>query len=325
MDELTDNMVTRCLGRHLIDLPAEMKPRKGHWTVIEEVEIEVVRMSREAFNTRLNKRRVELERKHIDFHPERELLSKVIPLPNATGVIFDRAESGLTRSLRTLELHGWKEGYSIKMTIDAYDMTYPEDQDDAQLRQMGSDIKQRLDTLTGLFARIRGRANDEIPNEPGICFLNGFVRGPATDAEHVDMGYFFPSMPDVELIYSTDSGVYSDGTTLLDRGDQLEQALESTNGYTIRKGSETSAPGLQFEEWLVGQEIYPEYPGYSFTLEINGAKGGAQAPMTFIDLWIGQTMTANESDRRKPSLSEAEAVALWDAITDTLRRRPGGF
>lgn len=71
---------------------------------------------------------------------------------------------------------------------------------------------------------------------------------------------------------------------------------------------------------------------YKFVFEANNKIGGANAPLIAIELDNGEikpTSVAPEAPTPVPitaaTLTEAEAIALWDAVIPTIRPRRGAF
>jgi len=162
------------------------------------------------------------------------------------------------------------------------------------------------------------------------------LRGPAIDEENLDMDYVFTDMPDVSISIHNNSNLVSENT-LLDRGRDIDANLRIADGHTLHKGKRQSHDGLTFDEWLMEANTDDHVKGHMFTLEANSRIGSAQTPLLNIDFLNGDRI--GTPDKRPPgslpldsppplakaSLSEGEAVALWDAITETLRPRPNGF
>lgn len=61
------------------------------------------------------------------------------------------------------------------------------------------------------------------------------------------------------------------------------------------------------------------------TLEGNSEIGSPATPLLTLDMDTGSESNVLGEKIDKTSLSEAEAVALWDAVSRTLRPRPNGF
>jgi len=339
MQTLTHAMTPRCIGRYVIDLPAGMVPSGWGGLKAQDVNIEVTPMVESLFRWRYEQREAELRAAHLDAHPDQPVLKEIIPIRGAIGGIFNRSENGGSNGARTLELHVWRNGYAIKMWIDAADFaSYPEYKNNTIVNRMTvkNNIAPKQALLIDMVSRIRGRTDAEMPSEQGLCFHGGLLQGPATAEENLDMDYVFADMPDVSLSIANNSNIAEDNT-LLDRSKDIEANERNSDGHTLRKGKRKSHEGIAFEEWLSAGSTDEHVKGHLFSLEANSKIGSALTPLLVIDFHNGQRI--GTPDKRPPgsipldsppplakaSLTEGEAVALWDAITDTLRARPNGF
>jgi hypothetical protein len=95
-------------------------------------------------------------------------------------------------------------------------------------------------------------------------------------------------------------------------------------GRTIRKGK-VALQGIDAEEWLIAGETDLGVPGSMFTLEANSMTSGAQSPLLTMDLNTGSPNAFMHDRLKAASMSEGEAVALWDVVSRTLRPRPNAF
>ena len=106
------------------------------------------------------RREAELRAAHLDGQPDQPSLKEIVPLRGAMGGIFNRADdNALVNAGRTLELHAWRDGYAIKMWIEARDVSYSADNLDEQYKAIGTNVPQMQALLLDVFARIRGRAD----------------------------------------------------------------------------------------------------------------------------------------------------------------------
>ncbi|MNR57197.1 hypothetical protein D3C85_1779230 [compost metagenome] len=83
--------------------------------------------------------------------------------------------------------------------------------------------------------------------------------------------------------------------------------------------------GVDAEEWLLaGPRPTTEVHGHLFSLEGNALENDVLAPFVGLDM---ETAVPLPDDRglERASLTDAEALAVWDAISRTLRPRPNGF
>ncbi len=336
VETLTANMTTRCVGRYLIDMPPSFVLHSESNTEIEGVKIEVRPINRMLFEQTLEARLAELERtKFVGSQKEFPYLRQTHSLPDSfIGRIFDRGEAvGAGRLGRTLEALGWKDGYEIKAHINATDNTFPEDANDSIAKQLGNDTPEKLAHLLKVFERISGRKDTEIPTEQGVCFANGFVKGPATDEEVLFIRHNLENAPDVGSTFHSLSDI-TEETELLDRGAAIEADLKERSGRTLRKGkSLAQIPGAQ--EWLMTKKGRDsDLMLHAMTLEANSKIGSAATPVVVFNLNAGggyrTRAKSNEEAATRPPLTkntftEAESVAIWDKITATLRPRPGAF
>lgn len=332
IEALTARMTTRCVGRYLIDLPDKFVLNNQSRTEIEGVTITVTPMEQWMFNDRLKAYRERLDRTRLPLSGHAQLRSAT---PIDGGLVFDRAQSDASsdRSSRALELYSWRDGYQILASTEATDLTFPEDADDPIAKQLKTDVSEKLAQLMGVFSRLRGRRDNEIPAEQGVCFANGFLKGPPTDEEWIDMYHHWSEVEDVYFTYHYMSNIGPQSTTLPQRGSAIEAELKESNGRTLRKGPRGDA-GVTFDEWLVQRETRAGGMRYRFTLEANSTEGIAGKPLFIHNFSSGvrhprPEPTLEEVAVLKPitqaSLGAAPSIALWDTVTRTLRPRPGAF
>ena len=338
--KLFGKMTPRCVGRYSVELPEEFVLNSEGGQIIDGVPINVKAATPEAFASQLASRTARLE-STLKLGPKQDypMLRKTIPLPNgAKGVVFDRAESDVAggRLSRTLELLGWRDGYTITGTIEATDTTFPEDANNPIARdQLKTDVAEKLAKLQSVFARTKGRANDASPQEQGVCILNGFVSGPPSPEEEVTIFYHLKSAEDVFFRINT-SSLDAEDDTVLDRVARIEPWLAESKGKILRKtGRNTN--GLEANEIayvMLGDEDLERrrIMIYKFIFEANSKKGSAKDPIITIDLLNGERKPAPVKNQTEPSaslvkatLSETEVTGLWDMVIPTVRKHPTAF
>ncbi len=318
IDALTQRMTPRCVGRYRFELPSAFVPAarlESHRTEVEGVTLQAIPMSLSRFEDAFEVRRMELAKMtQVGRHSGLPHLRAVLPLPNAgKGGVFDRAESINDRGGRAIELLSWRDGFEVKALIEALDLSFPEVASDSLSKKLKSDFNEKLAHLLSLHERIRGRRDDEVPDEPGFCFLNGFVRGQQLEHEMATVSYSHKEVESdtkftaVRFTHANDVGP---DKTLLERKAAFEDELKRSQGATLRRGSR-EGHGLKYEEWLmskVSSERGEEGVTYfDLRAEMNSRHGNIQAPLFMIEATSQLTLTA------------AESVALWDRITATLR------
>lgn len=329
MNAITEKMIPRCFGRYLIDLPESFVLNTEGGQEIDGVTIDIKAQSETEFRQALEARKRVLESETLLVGPKTATLKEIVALPNRRGVIFDRAENHFDNVFRILELMDWRDGYQIKMQIDALDSSFTNPDDS---KEIPTTTPEKLAALLKVYHRTQPRG-DEIPPGQGTCILNGFVTGPASSDESLRFFYHLKDVDDVYFTLATLSGP-RDADTLLDRMKFLAPIWKTGDGRLIRSGR------LYHE--LPGQEVlymtpdeHTKIPTLRFLYEDARHGKGITNPMLDVEMNVGKRKP--EPDPKDPnehtypppilapSLSEAEAIHLWDKVLPTLRTRPGAF
>ena len=328
---LTARMTTRCIGRHLIDLPESFVLNPVWQARIDGVEVNVQPMDQVLFRAAVEGRMRELRRETISGEKENPSLREVRDVPDLAGRAFNRAMTGAVASDRTWEIWAWRDGFVIKLAINAYDkqLAY------RVTEGLESDVEEKFAQAIDVLRRVRGRHEDQIPQEPGDCFAHGFIAGPANDQQDISMSFHWRDAHDVYFSFNHTTRVREDDT-MLQRSASIERQFAEAGIRTLRKGSR-SIHGLAYEEWLThepAEVTTADVEGNGFVLRGNEAERDPRKPSIELNLYNGHYIPTPEisleEDAKIPtlqraSLSDAEAVALWDAVTATLRPRPGAF
>ncbi len=329
MNTITEKMIPRCFGRYLIDLPESFVLNTQGGQRIDGVTIDIKVRSEAEFHRVLDARKQELQLERLIDEPDVGTLKEITLLPNRRGVIFDRAKNQFDNVFRVLELMDWRDGYQIKMHIDSLDSSFTKPDDS---KEIPTTTPEKLATLLKVYHRTRPRGN-EIPSDQGTCILNGFVAGPASSAESIRLFYHLNDVDDVYFTLAALSGT-RDTDTLLDRMKFLAPIWKKGGGRLIRSGR------LYHE--LPGQEVlymtpdeHTKIPTLRFLYEDTCRGEGITNPSLDVEMNVGKRKP--EPDPKDPnehsypppilapSLSEAEAIHLWDKVIRTLRTRPGAF
>ncbi|CFQ54668.1 Uncharacterised protein [Yersinia frederiksenii] len=321
VDMLLQNMKTRCIGRYLVDLPESYISSEQDIITVNNNEITTKRIYLPAFEQRISLREQELlAAKTIDIQ-NMPYLKKIYPLPNGMkGMIFERVKNEAIRDAsRVLEAHLYSNGVAIKIELAAmngldkrYD-EYRKESPDVYRNQ----VPEKLSELNELLVRIQGRAEDEIPIIPGNCIQNAFIMDNRKDKESIDALYESNNSSQLRLSVSTNNFL-QEKDSLLERSENIEKYLRSDNGHLLRKGSR-KINELYTEELLAIGSYSSENKNkrYDFILLTNEKTGGIKSPVFSLELL---------NDELTPSpYNQNEIVNFWDAISQTLRVRPGAF
>ena len=328
MNALTSHLTTRCVGRYLIDVPAEVA--SFGTTQVSGVDIEAKAMSLDDYHKAMKARSDEL-RATKSFFGYRFLYADTVieGIPESRYFLSLGNANAMTDAERLVEMYRWDRGYQIKMRIaasNAKDSVYfknkPRVKDDPDM----TNVSAKAQLVVSLLSRARGRTDDEIPNEPGACFQGGFLVGPQWDSEKIEAYFVLPAHRDVSFSLETNTDVHDD-TTLLQRGKEINAALtHDPNGKAIRNGH-VALTGMIAEEWLMQKTTVFKIPGFLFSMEANSLPNNDQKPVVMLDMRVGapSALTDDSATIDKASLIEGEAVGLWDAVSRTLRPRPNAF
>jgi hypothetical protein len=345
IEQLSANMNTRCVGRYLIDLPNSFVFAWNPGAGVEGVDIVVTPMSESQFKYFLSSREAELRTQtyYNDGNPDHSLqrmLFKEIVKQNvvAHGVVFGRAKKLSTAYSPTkiYELVAWKDGFLVHMQIEAWDTSSPEHSNDPAWRDLPSDAPQKLAHLLKVYERVDGLPEGYVPTEPGLCIPNGFVAGPAVEEEALTITYRLKDSPDVYFTFQEQGDLHEDDS-LLERTSQIEREMKPSGTQTLRKGVRKISD-QSYEEWLMKGPTPDEVEGTMFMLHGNEVAEGADKPFITLEMFNGfrvmQSPDISEEMKERlglykalprATLSEVEAVALWDKVSATLRPRSGAF
>lgn len=264
VEQLSAHMSARCIGRYLIDLPAVFVLNSQSVTEIEGVKISVRPMTKENFEMAWATRGAELE-KTVLLSSKLPMLRSIVPLPaGQLGGVFDRAEDKFRGRLgRTLELMAWKDGYQILGEIKATDNTFPEYETGSIAKSLKTDVPQKLSHLLEIYEKIRGRADDEIPNGQGFCFPYGIYEAASKEDEETYISYHLENVRDVYFHLGANPEKLKGQETLLERSASVMLEMKISGVETIRKGKVTYQ-ALPYEEWLMKGPTPARVPGTMF-------------------------------------------------------------
>ncbi len=191
-----------------------------------------------------------------------------------------------------------------------------------------AEVKQRV-AKVGLYAReLRARADSDIPVEPGLCLEGGFITVNPT-FENTSMGIRLAELPDVHLSISTSrNGEWVDAEGNLENRLQAAErdAIQEGKGYLYKSIKFFRRAPRQIGEW-VGEEALARMPAekgrfssHKFQFYAVGAANDILRPVADVQLDTG--VAGNATKARPPSVSDEEAVAIWDHLTSSIQARP---
>lgn len=188
-------------------------------------------------------------------------------------------------------------------------------------------IVQELNAMALLFV---SRHDQGVPVEPGVCIEDGFIR----DAGHsmyemVTLGVRLPGFNDVHFSLSaTNKDVLVPSDALeprLRQGEKIASAQGQSAWYSrikvLRKGPRSISRWKGFEILARKPAQETEDESHEFAFLSQGEPNNPVLPV--LDLAMHSGVEGNKTGGAKPSVTDAEAVAIWDRLTNSIRVRLG--
>ena len=176
--------------------------------------------------------------------------------------------------------------------------------------------------LESILSHLQSRKRDEIPDEEGFCFDRGMLNGNLGTELH-EFTVAFVGMedhPDLAIALSSIAGT-NPGKTFLQRDAENSVKLENRWRFQVLREGRRDLNSIPGEEML---EHVREPNGsklQGFMWESLTSATDVYLPSLSLELNTGHGRPGEPIDS---SLSDAEALALWDKISSSLRRRPFG-
>lgn len=316
VEKMTEKMQTVCVGRMLIDLPAEAQYRfLGE--KISGFSIGAFAESAEAFSARLAEREAEIRAK-----PDRlgggnnlEVVRDVKTDSGLVGKIFmhERVVTEGSAYTSSGERHYRYEDFTLEAHVHG---------DGIAIEASGDEFRQEaLENLVKLVHQFVANPGNRIPTEPGFCLDQAYVRDPlrAAQGERAVMVAGLPSRPDIEIKFDTTAGT-KPGKGLLERAaaSHARAPLIISARFAKLRAAPRTVGGLTGDE-LVEQVVEENFSIiYGFRWEVNGTEDDVFVP----DVRLMMKTGSGDDGPVPSSLSQPAALALWDRIISSIRIRP---
>jgi hypothetical protein len=175
---------------------------------------------------------------------------------------------------------------------------------------------------------LRARDNAEVPKGPGVCIDLGFIAETTGKFQEIfSAGVHFPSLPDVSFSVMSNKNASTDGPNGVGIIARHEAAMRD-QGVVFPVDTELSR--LRIGKHIVngwnGEEVLLRHNGkdgaiiHEFMWQAIGKTGDLRHPAS-VDINLDTGVAANTKYATKGSLSDDEAVALWDKLLSSLRFR----
>jgi len=175
---------------------------------------------------------------------------------------------------------------------------------------------------------LRARDNAEVPKGPGVCIELGFISEATGQFQEIfSAGVHFPSLPDISFSVMSNKNASTDGPNGAGIIARHEAAMRD-QGVVFPADAELAR--LRIGKHIVngwnGEEVLLRHNGkdgaiiHEFMWEVIGKTGDLRHPAS-VDINFDTGVAANTKYATKGSLTDDEAVALWDKLLSSLRFR----
>jgi hypothetical protein len=180
-------------------------------------------------------------------------------------------------------------------------------------------------------ASLRLRAPDEVPDEPGFCIEHGFMaENRYTSQEIVNAGIFIPSLPDVTFSISSNKDAYGDYPP-----EEFEKTERAELSLLARIRQAQKAQGIHYpsrsllregkrdvQHWHGEESLIRRTDGvHDFEWALVGTPRDVANPSEFSAHMYTKVEHNTVGAAKRASLSDDEAVALWDKLLSGLKFR----
>ena len=305
MNELTQNLKTECVGRYLWDVP-QGAALQSMSQQINDITIE--RTADEA--TSANLMRLLLDQYERELRKELAALEdsgiKEVRLFGTNGKLFvflrESPTGGLLRAYAYTNV-----GTAIYRLKAEFTTKYAD---------------KNLSTMDGLAKALRLRAPGEIPTAPGVCIDGGFVAGSGFRDESVLASYVFKEKP--SLGFSMESsyapaignGTYESQIDRFERHRLITMFVPAFAGLSTQRKASIQLAGSTGKELV----LLDETEGAESLAAMAETPGDGSHQRQLLSLGL-----SNDKAKQTPEavVSDDSALAVWDALTKSVRLRPG--
>lgn len=316
LGKIFEDKKTICFGRFLIDVPLNSVVVYGP----AEAPVPIVRLPQ------------------ASEHFSEVLAEKLLEIESQREFVFGslKGKDSMLGKVMDGQLNDQKIIFGVrKSTGDDYQVhSYLRVKDKIFVTSIFSDAseleyKKVVERLNGISKLISDRSDFQLPLSPGICIDGGFVADSRELInESITLGIRLKEFPDVHFSISTtmkNSLVESDSLEpRLLRAEKEARLNGNGNWYSrikvFRRGE------AKIDNW-VGYQILARKPpqdaqkeSYEFAFLSQGEPKNPYLPVLDVKLQSG--VLNNRVGQIKSSISDEEALELWDRLTESIRRRP---
>ena len=310
IDKLFEKTKPVCFGRFVLDVPVDAVVVGGPQAFgpnIESLPNDVKSLA-----SRAKAKRDEIRAKAHTIDRAEVISLNEGPTPNSWMLQYWKSDTAKEIGLETIEgfLAGAPHGFLYRTATSE--------------NQTTSDI---LKKITYVATQLRARDPKEIPTEPGVCLDVGFIADDSGRFQEIfGIGLRLPELPDVSFSLSSNKDAQQ-GDSFEDRRAEAKRAAFLVAPLAtlfnkvkaLREGKLTVQQG-QGSEALFRRPLEDgDGAWHEFQFEYAGKRFDHRNPSWDATLYTG--VAHNRAGAKPSSLTDDEAVALWDRLMSSVRLR----
>ena len=310
---LFEQIKTVCFGRFVIDVPTTAIIVAGPSEAETSLEFYPHEASSIAHRVAQQLKLVESDRKFLSEKDK-------VRLP-MFGIVIEGAAPGQKL------IFGSKDqvGYSMYSFFPVGEHLYVQELDGGVLDE--AEVEDAKKFFNAIATNLRLRTDDEIPEEPGMCVEGGFI--PMNmQYEKVTLGVRLKEFPDVHFSVEAHKNQEfipeaSDLETLLDQAEKNAKIMGLGAQYarikTFRRAPRELGVWKGYEILARKPPFKKDTDAHEFRFRSVGAVNDAYHPE--LDVQLDSGVKDNSKAVIQPSITDEEAVALWDRLIKSIRVR----
>ena len=196
-----------------------------------------------------------------------------------------------------------------------------------QLADSVLSIDKQIQALNTVARHLRLRADTEVPTEPGTCIDGGFVNW-QPEFQRTSLGVRLKEFPDVHLsIVAVKKHALTGSSPLESRLKKAEEDAQKHGMGELYARIKVFRRGPRQLNGWAGFEALARKPAYGDNTEAHEflfySVGVPKDPLhPELDVQLNTGVKDDLNANTPPSLTDEEAVALWDKLTNSIRVRP---
>ncbi|MEX3954789.1 T6SS immunity protein Tli4 family protein [Trinickia sp. EG282A] len=301
---------TYCIGRYVVDVPADAQINgEDYRYMFGRIESQATPFDIESFNKMVDRRADEL--RAINEDKGRTLKGTISATPTARALIT--SENVFGSKNYGFEAY-WLAQHTL-FTLKAMDMD-----------EVVFETRVLPKLQNQLLPHLQARSQEETPTQPGFCLKDGFIANDGTTSqfENAAISFKFAQWPGVLVSVQTMTVTKLGQPSLFQRVDGvgLPDAFKNLVSQIriLRRGQRT-INGRAGEEILSTLPTDAGYRLHQFQWEADGMEvSNGLKPTITVELESG--MTQENGVPTRPLLTDEQAIALFDAVANSVRLRP---